>query len=263
VQALAQEDAAPAMQVLATSAGTPFGLFGKKPAEPAPTLFVFALGLEQMGTALVYTEVGRHLARDGFLYVAVEPPCHGADARPGEPVALQGWRHRIEHGDALMPAFIERTRDVLDHLVREGYTDPQRVAACGTSRGGFCALHFAAAERRVHAVAAFSPVTDLALLSEFQGIESHPTLQSLAAVNLADQLADRPVWISIGNNDLRVGTDAAIAVARRLAAAAIARDPQNPKLIAPVELIVGPSAGHSSIDRAHELAAQWLLRQFK
>ena len=61
---------------------------------------------------------------------------------------------------------VAKARAVLDLLVHQGIADPERVAACGTSRGGFLAYHFAASESRVKAVAGISPVTRLNALRE-------------------------------------------------------------------------------------------------
>jgi dienelactone hydrolase len=146
----------------------------------------------------------------------------------------------------------------LDFLVAEGYTDPQRVAACGTSRGGFCALHFAAAEPRVRAVACISPVTNLLALREFAGV-TEERARSVNVADLAEKLAGRAVWLGIGNDDQRVGTDECIATARRLVEAARAR---QPNAVVPVELVVGPSDGHRAIDDAYTRAAQFVLEQF-
>ena len=254
---------APAMQTLTTAKGSKFGLFGAKPTKPAPTLFMFAQSVEYMRDRATFNEVGQRLAAHGYLYVVVDPPCHGADSKPGEPPELRGWRYRIDQGESLVEPFTQRASDVLDHLVNEGYTDVAKVAVVGTSRGGFLALHFAAADARIRAVATFSPVTDLAALSEFRGDEQHPTVQSLSTLNLADKLAGRAVWISIGNNDARVSTEAAIALSRKLVAVGVAKAPPDPKPIVPVELIVGPSSGHSAIQHAHALAAVWLLKQMQ
>jgi dienelactone hydrolase len=96
---------------------------------------------------------------------------------------------------------------VLDHLIAAGVADPERVAACGTSRGGFAALHFAAADPRVKCVAAFAPATDLGALSEFRGAGDHPLAARLALQRRDDDLAGRAVWLVIGDRDERVGTD--------------------------------------------------------
>ena len=95
------------------------------------------------------------------------------------------------------------------------------MAACGTSRGGFAALHFAAADPRVKCVAAFAPVTDLGALTEFRGAEQNPLVARLALEHRADDLAGRAIWLIIGDRDDRVGTDNVIRFARSVTAASL------------------------------------------
>ena len=242
-------------RILQTPDGVRFGLLGEKAAEPAATLFVFANDIQGTLGNDSYNKVGRLLAEHGFLSVALDLPCHGADAKPGEPSGLDGWRARLDHGDKLVQEFVAHAARVLDFLVHEGYTDPHRVAACGTSRGGFIALHFAAAEPRVKCVAAFAPVTDLLLLREFAGLpDNRQATEALSLVNHAGQLAGRPVWICIGNHDQRVGTDSCIALTRKLVSASVAQ-----KRPPAVELHVTTSAGHTIHSTAHDEAAAWTL----
>ncbi len=239
--------------------GIEFGLLGDKPSAPAPTLFVFANDIKGTLTNFEhYNKVGSLLAEQGFLSVTLDLPCHGKDNKEGEPNALTGWRKRLERGDDLVPGFTAKCSRVLDYLVREGYTDPGRVAACGTSRGGFIALHFAAAEPRVGCVAAFAPVTNLLALAEFRGAEKNAAITSLALPRVADRLAGRPVWVCIGNNDERVNTDEVIAFTRELVRASVAR--KKPPL---VELHVMTNPGHSVHPGAHAEAAAWVAACLK
>jgi dienelactone hydrolase len=250
----------PALKILTTPGGVRFGLIGEKGSKPAPTVFVFALGLEDMQKQPLYSETARLLARHGFLGVALDPPCHGKDVRPGEPPQLRGWRARLEKGEHLVGDFTKRASAVLDYLIKERYTDPERVAACGTSRGGFLAYHFAAADGRVKAAAGFSPVTNLLALSEFAGMEKHQPTRELNLERHAERLAGRAVWLSIGNNDQRVSTDDAIAFTRKVVAASAAKQ-KDRRQPTPVELIVGATVGHTSIPNADELAARWIRQQ--
>src|SRR5207237_9901005 len=133
---------------------------------------VFAASAEESLGSADFNKVWRLLGRQGYLCVSLDVPCHGEDQKAKEN-GLAGWRVRLEKGDTLIPGFVAKASAVLDHLIKEGYTDPRRVAACGTSRGGFIALHFAAAEPRVRCVAAFAPVTNLLALREFAGMETH------------------------------------------------------------------------------------------
>lgn len=251
-----------AMRLMQTPSGTKFGLFGEKPATPAPTLFIFATAIDDMGKdpTSIYTSTGREVAQAGWIYVALDPPCHGYDHKEGEPGALNGWAHRIKTGQDPMAPFVKRCVDVLDFLVAERYADPDRIAASGTSRGGFCALHFAAGEPRVRAVACVSPVTNPLALSEFADV-TREEVQGIHYDALVDRLAGKAVWLSMGNDDARVNTDDCVTLARKLVAATRRSKPESK--IVPVELIVGPSEGHRAIDNAYSLEAQFLLKHVK
>ena len=244
------------MQVLRTPEGTRFGLWGERPPKPAPTLFVIASALEKMESEPMFTEVGRQLACDGFLYVAVDPPCHGEDRREDEPAELDGWAHRIANGEDLLGPFMESCRSVIDFLIAEEYSCPEHVAAVGTSRGGFCALHLAAVESRIRAMAAFSPVTELTALSEFSGLHGDEVTNALALKNHVAALAGRPVWLTIGYDDTRVSTDACVELARELAAA----NGSMKENAQPVQLVMQPDQGHTSTVEQHRQAAEWLRK---
>jgi len=235
--------------------GTRYALIGNPAAKRAPTLFVFQGDIDVARREPLYTEVGRIVAKAGFLAVVIDAPAHGEDRRADEPVELPGWRARVDRGEDLVGAFLARSRAVLDHLVNTGAADPARVAAVGTSRGGFLAFHFAAAEPRVRCVGGIAPVTDLLALREFNGTPAAAAAEALALARLAPALAGRPAWLCIGNRDARVSTEAAIAFSRALVAAAPADAP------APVTLLVHDGDGHRSTPADHERLAAWLLAQ--
>jgi dienelactone hydrolase len=247
--ARAQSEEQPPMQVLETPNKTRFGLFGNKPTAPAPTIFVFAIGVDAMDDHRSYSETGRLLSKHGWLYVTVDLPCHGRDHRPSEPENLSGWAHRVSAGQDLAGPFVERCADVLDYLVEHGYTDRNRVAACGTSRGGFCALHFAAGDRRIRTVVCVSPVTNLLALREFIGVDK-VQVQRFNVDALAEKLANKSIWISIGDDDQRVSTADCIATVAKLKSAAA--NPQS------IELVVKPTKGHEPIKNAYSLAAEFV-----
>ena len=246
------------ISVRRTPANVRYGLIGEfnNLASPAPTLLVFAHGIEEMKRQPIYTQVAAILSKQGWISIIVEPPCHGEDARDGEPVQLEGWRHRLEKEEDFISAFNAKASAILDVLVKEKISDPERVAVCGTSRGGFLAYHFAASDSRIKAAAGISPVTRLTALREFSTTSHREKAEQLNVANLAAKLAGRAVWLSIGNNDARVNTDDAIAFTREVVRAT-AR-PETPNAMIPVELLVGQASGHSKIDQAHELLAAWL-----
>ncbi|MFC1596521.1 alpha/beta hydrolase family protein [Planctomycetota bacterium] len=248
-----------AVRVLQTEGGVRFGIWGEKSDEPGPTLFVLASTIEETLGDTYYRQSGSALAEWGYLSVSVDLPCHGLQQRPDEPGGLGGWRARSERNEDFVAESNARLREVLDHLIRAGYTDAERVAACGTSRGGFLALHFAASDSRVKCVAAFAPVTELGALREFEGATEHPLVGKLALANQAEKLAGRAVWLVIGDQDERVGTDHTISLARRITAASLAsRVPSR------VELHVMPEPrGHTTPSGAAQRAAEWIRRQIE
>jgi CubicO group peptidase (beta-lactamase class C family)/dienelactone hydrolase len=246
------------LNILRTPAGVRFGVLGPKPAAPAPVLFVFANDIAGTLQNESYNKIGKLLAAQGVVSVAIDLPCHGESVLPGEPQGLDGWAARLKNDNDPIPGLVKDASAALDFLIAEGYADPAKVTACGTSRGGFSALHFAAGEPRVRCVAAFAPVTDLLALREFKGMEAHPRTNELALAKLADKLAGRPVWMCIGNNDERVDTDRAIAFTREVVRASAAA--KKPALI---ELHVMTSVGHTIHPTAHDEAAAWVSGQLK
>lgn len=239
--------------------GLRFGLIGERQVHPSPTLFVFQGSLESAEEEPIYTKVARILQARGFLGVVLDAPAHGEDRRPGEPPELAAWRTRLERGEDFVGAFVAHARAVLDYLIENRYTDPAKIVAAGTSRGGFLAFHFAAADARIKLVAGISPVTDLMALREFRGTLFGQQAEKLSLIELAPRLAGRPAWVSIGNHDRRVDTDQAIAFTRALVR--VSAEGQGNDAVIPVELLVCPTAGHTNIDHAHELLAEWILRQ--
>ena len=147
----------------------------------------------------------------------------------------------------------------MDHLIEKRLTDPQHVAVCGTSRGGFLALHFAASDKRVQCTAAFAPVTDLHSLREFKELGENQFVSSLAAQLIVERLAGRSIWIVIGDQDEPVGTERAIELARGLTKASL-------KLNKPTysELhVLNEPRGHTLPDHVSTDAATWIRNQLK
>lgn len=247
------------VRFIETEGGVRFGLLGEKSDQPAPTLIILASSPEETLGSDYFLQAGVLLAKQGYLCVSLDLPCHGRDRISGEPEGIAGWRHRLDADQDLLADFKRRGQAMLSYLIDHGYTDATRVAVSGTSRGGFSALHLAAHDSRIRCVAAMAPVTELSALTEFQGMTHPERAATLSAVNLADKLAERGVWVVIGDRDARVGTDHAITFARRLTSIAVEK-----KLTASIELhVLSEPKGHTTPQGAAELSAAWIARQLQ
>lgn len=258
--------AADDVQQLTTPDGVAFAILGEKPETPGPTLLVFGGGRRETLLGEDVNRIGRLLASEGFLSVSVDIPCHGDDVRPGEEAGLSAWRDRIVKGDDLMGPFTANVTKVIDHLIADGYADPRRIVISGTSRGGFCALHAAAADERIRYVLAFAPVTHLPVLREFEGARENADVLKLSTIHLADRLATKAIWMVIGNDDVRVGSaeciDCALAIIEKAKGKAVP---------IPVELHVTATIDHRLHARRmpeyrqwgspHDEAALWLTSE--
>jgi dienelactone hydrolase len=236
-----------------------FGIWPKAPDKPAPTLFILGSTIDGTLGSAYFRQAGNTLAERGYLCVSIDLPCHGQEQKSGEPEGIAGWRARAEKGEDFIKGMTDRLTAVLDDLVKRGWTDPQRVAACGTSRGGFSAVHFAAAEPRVRCVAAYAPVTELTVVREFLGAEDNAVLKKLSLERQADRLAGRAVWLIIGDRDDRVSTDHSVQFAR-----AVTKESLKQKVPALVDLhVVVEPQGHTTPKGAAELSAAWIDEQLR
>ncbi len=215
-----------------TAGGVPYGLWGTIPTSPAPTLVILSATIEQ-AFSTSFLEAGAILADppSNYLCVSIDLPCHGTHDYPGARDGLRGWADLAVAEHDFVADFNARLHEVLDDLVADGLTDEDRIAVSGTSRGGFLALRYTAFDPRVACGVGYAPVTDLRQLTEFEIAESVPFVDELSLAAHLDPLVGRPVFIVIGDRDVRVGTDSAIQIARMLSAAAVgspAPDVLNP-----------------------------------
>lgn len=238
-----------------TPEGVKYGVWGKATKKPAPILFALGGTIESILNSAYFRQCGNELADSGYLTVSIDIPCHGEQCPKGQPCGLGGWSYRAAKGEDFVAESNKRLSSVLDHLIKTGVADPERIVSSGTSRGGFLAIHFAAFDKRVKCALGFAPVTDLAALSEFRKTKEHPLVKKLSLAEQADNLAGRPVWIIIGDQDERVSTRAAYEVAHRITEAS-----RKKKLPSRVQLHIMPEPrGHTTPHGASKMAAEWIL----
>lgn len=235
------------------------GIWGEELTYPAPILLVLSSTAKASLQDPYYLQCGNDLIKKGYLCVSIDLPGHdsfkGEDSQPG----LVAWREASDRGEDFVASFTSQVTGVLDFLIEAGYADPNRIAACGTSRGGFMALHAAAADPRIKAVAAFAPVTNLMALREFTGATNTEHVAALSLLADAEKLAGRSIWLIIGDRDERVSTDDAIAFARRVTTLSLEKTSAADVTL----LVTTEPKGHTTPKGAPELAAAWISEKLK
>lgn len=182
-----------------------------------------------------------------FSVASVDLPCHGQDLRKGEPQELAGWRYRVDNGEDLLSAFIEKCRFKLDRLIEVG-ANPELVFAAGGSRGAFAAMQLSLADPRFTNIVGLAPVVDLMALREFDGCQKAPP----PLADFADTLAKRSIFLSIAAQDTRVSTTKAVDLVTRIASGR--RD-------ADIELVVERGTEHEFSASSMRAARNWIDRK--
>lgn len=257
---LAQTGGKEAVQHFTTPAGTEFGLWGgTNQNKPAPVLFLLASNIDTTLGVEYYRQCGNRLAREhGWICVSLDLPYHGK-LKTDSVAELTGWAKAIKKKEDIIAFNNRRMQDILDYLVRQGIADEKNIFLCGTSRGGYLSLQFAAFEPRVKAVVAIGPVTELTAVREFKDIPKQVILPVYDLDNHLDALARKDVWLVIGDRDERVGTDLLIDFAKRL------RQKQRAiNSTAGIELnVILEPKGHTTPKGAVDRGVNWLLDRWK
>lgn len=251
------ETASSEIKIQKTPDGVEYGCWGKPKGEPAPILIILSGAFKETLSSRYFRQSGNELAELGYLCVSIDIPSHGSQIIEDNPNGLVGWNARASKGDNFVEEFNVRLSNVLDHLIETGVANPEKIAICGTSRGGFLAIHFMAYDARVKCAAAYAPVTDPAMLREFSESIDHPMVKQLSLENQAEKLAGRPVWIVIGDQDERVSTQKAIDLAASITAVSKKLKKDNK-----VKILVKPEPrGHTTPKGAAAEAAKWIHDQ--
>lgn len=193
-------------------------------------------------TPQMFLDAGHHAA-------SFDLPCHGDREVQGQPRGIAGFCAEWRRGVDVFAGFVDEGRALIDALIERQLAEPGRIFVSGTSRGGYCALRLMAADKRIGAAAAFSPVTDWCVLNEFAEVKGAPEIADLALTRFAGSFAGRPVWVAIGNCDARVGTDACL----RFAEAVLRAEAEAGGTSSRFVLHVVP-------ERAHQLSEDWRWR---
>lgn len=195
----------------------------------------------------------RLFAAAGHAVASFDLPHHGEQVnRFGQ--GIDGFCAAFCAGADPFVQFIEQGKAVIDACLAQGIGQGG-VVACGVSRAAYCALRLAAAERRIRAVAGLAPVMDWRRLREFAAVRDQPNVAALALDHWAEELADRPLYLAIGNHDTRVGSDACARFVLRLLEARQTQNDPSPAL----QFYLVDSPGHSLADKWRRAGAEFLL----
>lgn len=199
----------------------------------------------------------RLFAAAGHAVVSFDLPHHGEQVNCfGQ--GIDGFCAAFGAGADPFAQFIEQSRAVIDDCLDRGLGH-HGIVACGVSRAAYCALRLAAAEPRIRAVAGLAPVTDWRRLREFAAVRHQPDVAALALDHWAESLANRALYLAIGNHDERVGSDACTQfVLRLLEARQTASDP-----LPALQFYLVDSPGHSLADEWRRAGVEFLLAQFR
>ena len=193
-----------------------------------------------------YSITSRMFLDAGHRALSFDLPCHGDREVPCQPRGIVGFCAEWRRGVDVFAGFVDEGRAVIDALIERQLAQPGCIFVSGTSRGGYCALRLMAADARIAAAAAFSPVTDWRVLKEFAEIRDAPEIADLALTRFAGSVAGRCVWTAIGNSDARVGTDACLRFAEAVVRAEAEKRCSSSRFVL-----------HVVPERAHQLSEYW------
>ncbi|MCX5659305.1 MAG: prolyl oligopeptidase family serine peptidase [Planctomycetota bacterium] len=234
---------------------------GKLAADPALVLN-FAADRKTNISEPIYDIPTKVFVEAGHRALAFDMPHHGQRIAPWKKQGIEGFVEAMRAGVDSFVIHTEDAKAAIDEALKRGLARPGRIAAAGTSRGGYCALRLAAADPRVDAVAAYAPVVDWWFLTEFAADRERPEVAKLALTHFIPALAGRPAWMAIGNEDRRVNTVACIEFALALARAGEAVAAQGPAAAPGLAFhLVDGEKGHTLSNAWRTAGAEFLLKR--
>ena len=191
----------------------------------------------------------RPMLRAGHFAASFTLPYHKELADPQMGRELEGFVKAMEAGIDVFGQIRAVGKALIDHVVHtQMLVDPDRIVIAGTSRGGISALHVMSEDSRVQAAALVCPVTDLTKLREFSHLHGLAHFDQSHAFALLEQVANRPIWMTINHIDERVDEKACLEFAD-----ALEKYPaDHPKPV------IWPETGHAVPLQAYELGGTFL-----
>jgi dienelactone hydrolase len=202
-----------------------------------------------------YDIPARLFAEAGHYVASFDLPNHGEQANAfGQGIAGMCAAF-IGRKDPFVQ-FVAQGSAVIDACLAQGLGTSGGIFACGVSRAGYCALRLAASDRRIRGVAGLAPVTDWRPLTEFAAVRDQPEVAALALDHYANALAQRPVFLAIGNHDARVDTACCVRFALRL----FELEREQAAGASAIQLYIVDALGHALADEWRAAGTKFLLR---
>lgn len=247
------------MRKWTSSQGTDLHYVGPSLEEgPLPALFYFALSGEESLRQDPYNQPVAYLASPHLRIFSADLPYHGQGRSAKDAMPL--WIKELSSGSDIITPFVDEICVAVEELHAQGALIPQRIAACGLSRGAFIAFHVAARLHGIRTLCGFAPLTSCPALREYAHVPHHPLFDALDARHLAHALCDRKLRFYIGNNDTRVGTRSCFHLVETLVEKALQRQVRSPA----IELHILPSIGymgHGTATETFHQGAAWLAKE--
>jgi esterase FrsA len=207
-------------------------------AGPLPAFFYFALSAEESLHTQPYCQPVHTLQNTSFRCFSLDLPFHTGQQNPNQAIIEWAANQNATH------PFIRKCVQAVDTLFDSQLINADHLYCGGLSRGGYAALHLAAADPRFKAVVGFAPLTSFS---------DEPN-------NLIDSLIHTEIRFYIGNRDERVSTAKAFHFLQELTEAKYRNGERSPK----TEMIMTPSIGHKghgTTPGTFTDGAHWLLRK--
>ncbi len=232
---------------------------------PRPSCLYFTASWRD---SLIHPDLSKltsYLLDMGVDVIACDIPFH-PEGITSYDTALEKLREAARSGQKVITPFAQKVAQALVEMEKKGLISLSQLALAGLSRGAFCAAHTLSALSKKHQGISL-PVALLApLMSLLPQKESLEEPDSIERELFPLQPPIPSLFLSIGNDDKRVGTDLSFSFFQRFMTEAkndLMRGESAKLRSASVDatLHVHPSIGfqgHGTPDAVFELAAHWI-----
>ncbi len=233
----------------------PIHFFGPSLDEgPLPTVFYFAISAEESLTLDPFNQPVLPFLNEKARVFSITLPGHEHPHVKED--AMTYWQENLLKGNDLFSPFRNGVKALIYELIEKNIALSEKIGFMGLSRGGFAALHVSKVLEFNVPIVLFAPLLDLEQVQEFESMPKNILLDHMIGPYVSKYARDT-IWMSIGNNDTRVGTKSAIAWFQSVCETALAEGLRTPR----IELHISPSIGykgHGTDQPTFNRGALWL-----